>query len=122
MAPRKIGPDEHDKIGLIEVAVMARHKIGAECAAVSGDGRGHAETAVGVDIGCADKAFHQLVGDLIIFRQNLTRDIKRHAFGAVLFNRLDKPLRHMRKRCVPCDAGAVDAGVKQAIFKRQRFA
>ena len=69
MAPRRIGADQHQEIGLVDVLVATRHGVGAEAAAMAGDGGGHAEPRIGVDIGRADKAFHQLVGDVIVFGQ-----------------------------------------------------
>ncbi len=38
MAPRGIGADEDEQIGLVEILVAAGHGIGAEGAAMAGDG------------------------------------------------------------------------------------
>ena len=51
MAPGRVGADQHQQIGLVEVLVAAGHGVGAEGAAMAGDGRGHAQPRIGVDIG-----------------------------------------------------------------------
>ena len=67
MAPGGVGANEHDQVGFIEVPVGSGHSIGAEGAAVTGDGGGHAQSRIGIDVGRAEKAFHQLVGNVVIF-------------------------------------------------------
>ena len=37
MAPGRVGADQHQKIGLVEIFIAARHRVGAEGAAVAGD-------------------------------------------------------------------------------------
>ena len=46
-------------------------RIGTEGALVCRHRRGHAQPRIGVDISAADKALHQLVGDVIILGQQL---------------------------------------------------
>ena len=79
MAPGGVRADEHDQIGLIEILIDSRHGVGAESARWPGDRRRHAEPRIGVDIGRADEALHQLVGDVIILGQQLAREIERDA-------------------------------------------
>jgi hypothetical protein len=43
MAPGRVGADQHEQVGLVEVLVTAGHGIGAEGAAMAGDGGRHAE-------------------------------------------------------------------------------
>ena len=38
MAPGRVGADQHQKIRLVEIFIAARHRVGAEGAAVAGDG------------------------------------------------------------------------------------
>ena len=38
MAPGRVGADQHQQIRLVEILVAAGHRVGAECAAVAGDG------------------------------------------------------------------------------------
>ena len=83
MAPGEIGADQHDEVGLLEILVAARHGVRAEGAPVAGDRRGHAQAGVGVDIGRADEALHQLVGDVIVLDQQLAGDIEGDAVGAM---------------------------------------
>ena len=77
MAPRRVRANQQDQIGLIEILVIARHRVGPESALVAGDGGGHAEPRIGIDIGRADEAFHQLVGDVIVLGQQLTGNVER---------------------------------------------
>ena len=44
--------------------------------AMAGDGGGHAEPGVGVDVAGADEALHQLVGDVVVLGQELAGDIE----------------------------------------------
>ena len=76
VAPGEIGADQHDQIGELQILVAAGHRVGAEGPAVAGDRRGHAEARIGVDIGRADEALHQLVGDVIVLGQKLAGDVE----------------------------------------------
>ena len=67
MAPGEIGAGQNDEIGEFQIFVDARHGVRAKRTAVARDRRGHAKTGIGVDIGRADKALHQFVGDVIVF-------------------------------------------------------
>ena len=71
MAPRRIRADEHDQIGFIEVLIDARDYVGAEGATMTCDRRSHAQPRIGVDVGRAEEAFHQLVGDVIVLGEQL---------------------------------------------------
>ena len=84
MAPGEVRADQHDEIGLLEILVAAGHRVGAERALVAGDRRGHAQPRVGVDVGRADEALHQLVGDVVVLGQQLAGDVEGDAVGAVL--------------------------------------
>ena len=76
MAPGGVGADQNDEIGVVEILIGARHGVGAEGAAMAGDRRRHAQPRIGVDIGRADEALHQLVGDVIILGQQLAGQIE----------------------------------------------
>jgi hypothetical protein len=95
MAPRRVRADEHDKVGLVEIGIDPRHRVGAEGAAMARDRRGHAQARVGIHVGGADEAFHQLVGDIVILREELPGEIERDRIGPVL---LDDPLEAGRDR------------------------
>ena len=43
MAPGGVRADQDEKVGVIEILVAAGHHVLAEGAAVTGDGRGHAQ-------------------------------------------------------------------------------
>ena len=93
MAPGEIGADQHDKIGEFQILVAAGHRVGAEGAAMAGDRRRHAQARIGVDIGRADEALHQLVGDVIVLGQQLAGDVEGDRVRAVLGDRLARTSR-----------------------------
>jgi len=62
MAPSGVRPDQQDQIRCF-------HNIFAKGTNMGGNRAGHAQAAVGIDIGAADEALHQLVGDIIILGQ-----------------------------------------------------
>jgi len=76
MAPGHVGSREHDEIGLVEVFIIARRDVFAERAAVARYRRRHAQARIGVDVGRADEAFHELVGDVVVFGEQLPGDVK----------------------------------------------
>ena len=112
VAPGEVRADQHHEIGQFQVLVQPRHGVGAEGAAVAGDGGGHAKPRIGVDIGRADEALHQLVGDVVVLGQQLARDIEGHRIRAVLGDRLRKtaarpgPARRPSRRSAPSMRGA----------------
>ncbi len=93
MAPGGVGAGEHDQVGEIEIGIGAGHGVGAEGALVARDRRGHAEPGIGVDIGRAEKALHQLVGDVIILGQQLAGEIEGDRVGSVALDDAAKAVR-----------------------------
>jgi hypothetical protein len=71
VAPSGVRPHKHQEVRLVEILITARHRIRPEGPAVAGDGRRHAQLRIGVDIGGANEALHQLVGGVIIFGEQL---------------------------------------------------
>ena len=84
MAPCEVAADQHDQIGKLQILVIAGNHVAAEGAAVAGDAGRHAQAGIGVDIGAADEAFHQLVGDVVVFGQQLAGDVEGDRIRAVL--------------------------------------
>ena len=72
------------QIGQFQILIGAGHRVGAEGALVPRHGRGHAEPGIGVDVGRADEALHQLVGDVVILGQQLARDVEGNGLAAML--------------------------------------
>ena len=101
MTPGGVRADQYDQIGLVEILIGAGHRVGAEGAAMAGDRRRHAQPRIGVDIGRADEALHQLVGDVIILGQQLAGQIEGDRIRPVLVNRVREPVRDAIKRAVP---------------------
>ena len=125
MTPGRIGADQHDEIGAVEILIASRHDIGAEGALVSGDRRGHAEPRIGVDIGRADEALDELVGRVIILGQQLAGEIEGDSLRPMRVDHALKSSRDMAERFVPARATQFRAGadhrMQQSPFERQRF-
>ena len=127
MAPRRVGADQHQQVGLVEILVAAGHGIGAERAAVTGDRRRHAQARIGIDVGAADEPLHQLVGDVIVLGQQLPGKIKRHRARAVALDDVRKAMRDMVERVAPGDPfhgalAAADHRIEQPVCQAERFA
>ena len=127
MAPRRVGADQHQQIGLVEIFVAAGHGVGAEGAAMAGDRGRHAQPRIGIDIGAADESLHQLVGDVIVLGQHLPGQIERDRVRAVARDDVRKAMRDMVERVAPGhplhDAlAAADHRIEQAVLKTQGFA
>lgn len=101
VAPRGVGADQHDQVGRFQVVVADRHQVFAEGALVPGHGRRHAQPRVGVDVGAADEALHQLVGEVVVLGQQLAGDVERDGVRAVFVDDAAKTLRDGIERRVP---------------------
>jgi hypothetical protein len=122
VTPCQVRADEHDQIGQLQVFITARHRVAAESPLVAGDGGGHAQTRIGIDVGRADEAFHQFVGDVIIFGQQLAGDIERNRVRAVLRDCPIEALGNIIKRLIPIGLLPLHKRMKQPAIKRQRLA
>ena len=122
MTPGRVRTDQHDEIGSIEVFVTHRDDVFAKCALVPGYRRRHAEPRVGVDIGAAHVALHELVGDVIVFGQQLARHIERHGFRAMLADAVAECVGDSRDGGVPGRAFTAHLRVQQPIFEPDRLA
>ena len=83
VAPGGIAADQDDQVGVLEVLIDAGDDVFPEGSDVAGDRGRHAQARIGVDIGAADEAFHQLVGDIVVLGQALAGDIEGHAVRPV---------------------------------------
>ena len=127
MAPRRVGADQHQEVGLVEIVIAARHGVGAEGAAVAGDRGSHAQPRIGIDIGAADEPLHQLVGDVIVFGEKLPGQIERHRVRTVALDDMGEAMRDMVERVAPGhpfhDAlAAADHRMEQPVLMAQGFA
>ena len=100
MAPRSVRTDQQDQVRFIEIVISARHHVLAERTVMRSDCARHAQPRIGVDIATADEAFHQLVGDVIIFGEQLTRHIEGDAVRPVLGDAGLHPFRNLVQRVV----------------------
>ena len=127
MAPRRVGADQHQQVGLIEIVIAAGHGVGAEGAAVAGDRGRHAQPRIGIDIGAADKSLHQLVGDVIVFGQKLSGQIERDRVRTVALDDVGETMRDMVERVAPGHAlhdalAAADHRMQQPVLEPEGFA
>ncbi len=98
MGPGGVGAHQHHQVGMLNVLVAARNNVLPEGALVTHHRRGHAEPGVGVDIGRPDKAFHQLVGGVVILGQQLAGGIKGHRLRPVgVDDRLETATRRLQR-------------------------
>ena len=84
--------------------------------------RGHAEAGVGVDVGRADEALHQLVGDVVVLGQQLARAVDRDAVRAVRVDRGAEARGDQVEGLVPAGVAAVDARGEQAVLEAEGLA
>jgi hypothetical protein len=115
VAPGGIGADENQQIRLIDVIVAAWHDVLAKSADMAGDGRGHAQSRVGIDICGTNKTFHQFVGDVVVFAQELAGAVDGDGIRAVFGNGGDEFFRNQIERFIPVGFTATDGGMCQAI-------
>ena len=121
VAPREVRADEDDEVGLLQILVGLGYGVGAEGALVAGDRGGHAEARIGVDVGRADEALHQLVGDVIVLGEDLAGDVEGDGIRAVLADGGAELLGDQIEGVVPIGAGAGDLGVGEAALVGQRL-
>ncbi len=121
MTPRQIGSDQHQHIGLFQILITGRHGITAESALVAGHRRGHAQPRVGVDVGRADVALHQLIGDIVVLRHQLAGHIKGDRVRTMLIDGLAQSRRDMSQGGVPFDRFATNAGAGQPPLMADGF-
>ena len=112
--PGGVRSHQHHQVGLLNVFVAARDNVFAKGALVAHHRRGHAEPGVGVDIGRADKALHQLVGGVVILGQQLAGGIKGHRLRPMFFNNLPQPRTRDIQRLLPAHRLVVHLRVQQA--------
>ena len=122
VAPRGVGADQHDQVGLIEILVAARHRVGAKRPAVGRHGARHAQPRIGVDVGRADEALRELVGDVVILGEELPGEVEGNRFRAVFLGDRAELSHDRVEGRIPRDLRAVDLRVKQAVVQRQGLA
>ena len=121
MAPCGVGANQNDEVRLADILIVVRHCIAAERAFVPRHGRSHAQARIRIDIGAADVAFHELVGDVIVFREELTRDVERHRIRATFINEPGENRRDFRQGFVPAGAPSANLRVQQPAVQVERF-
>src|SRR3546814_15217254 len=89
---------------------------------MTGNSAGHAEPGVCVYVRRPNEALHQLVGDIIILRQQLAGNIEGHTVRPVTGNSVGKALGHLTDRPVPAYAPPPDFRIEYASFEPYRFA
>ena len=89
----RVGACDENAVGVVDVLVAGRRRIGAQRGLVACDRRGHAQPRVGVDVVGADQRPRQFVEYVIVLGQKLARDVERHAVRAVRINDPGEPVR-----------------------------
>ena len=122
VAPGEVGAHQHHQIRLVEIFIGARHRICAKRAFMASNGGGHAKARVGIDIGGADEAFDELVGDVIVLCQKLTGDIEGDGVWAVLFCGLLEAVSDQLQRVIPLGFTSMDQRRAETVAKTDRLA
>ena len=100
--------------------VRAGRAVGAQRLLVTRSRAGHAQPRIGIDIAAADKAFHQLIGGVVILGENLPGNINGNRIRAVF---IDHPLEltgDFVQRRIPACPLSGDLWIQQPIFKTDR--
>ena len=84
MGEGRIGADDEDAVGVVDVLVAARRRIGAQRLLVAGHRAAHAQARVAVDVVGADQALGELVEDVVVLGQQLAGDVEADRVRAVL--------------------------------------
>ena len=86
----------------------------SEGALVAGDGAGHAEAGVAVDISGTEEALGEFIRGVIVLRQQLAGDVEGDAVGPVGCDGFGEFFRDQFDRRVPERAFAADFGAASA--------
>ena len=86
---------------MVDVFVARRRGVRSQGLLVSRDRGRHAQPRVGVDVVGADQPLGQLVEDIVVLSQKLTRNIETDAVGAVCAYRVGEAIGEMIERLVP---------------------
>ncbi len=121
MRPGIVGTRNHNQLCGLHVFIAYRHRIGTEGALLGRHCRRHAKPRICIDIGAADKTFHQLVGDVIILGQDLAGNVKSHRIRPMLGDDAFKFFSDAIQRNLPRGALPADLRVKQAPCMFQRI-
>ncbi len=84
VAPGGVGAGDEESVAVVDVFVGDRRGVGTERGLVAGDGGGHAEAGVGVDVVGAEKAFDDFIGEIIFLSEALAGDVEGDGIGAVI--------------------------------------
>src|SRR3569833_321534 len=84
MAPGSVGADQDDQVREVQILIAGRNDIFPKGALVSRDRRSHAQPRIRVDVGAADVALHQLVGDVVVLGEKLSGDVKGNRIRTML--------------------------------------
>ena len=117
MAPGRVAADQDQQVGLLQIFIAAGHDVAAEGALVAGHAGGHAQPRIGVDIGGADEALHQLVDDVVVLGEQLTGDVEGDRIRPVLPDDLAETVGHMVERGIPAHRLPVDHGLEQTALR-----
>ncbi len=145
MRPRRVAAHDEQAVGVLQVVVAGRRRVGAQRLLVAGHGAAHAQARVGVDVVGADQALGELVEDVVVLGQQLAGHIEADRVRAVVADHLRELAggvvergvpRHRggrfcaRGRCMGCSsrvcrvtvALAVRCSVEPLVHSRPKFA
>ena len=92
MCPRRVAAHHEQAIGVVYVVVTSGGRIGSQRLFVTRYGAAHAQAGISVDVIRSHQAFDELVENVIIFGQQLTRNIKTNRIRPMFTNDAGKSI------------------------------
>src|SRR5207244_12412299 len=111
-----------DQIGPCQVLIAPRYQVTAKCAPVARDRGRHAETGVGVNLGAANEALHELVGDVVVFGEKLPRYVEGDRVGTMTLDRIVEATSHAGQCLVPTNLPVMNVRVQKASVEARGIA
>ena len=115
MALRRVGADQDNEVGGIEIVVTTGRAIGAKAAAVAGHRRTHAKPRVGIEIVAAQSTLQQLVGDVVVLGEELAGSVDGQPLGPLLRQGGPDAIHQQPKGPLPTDRSKrlIEAGAPE---------
>ena len=103
VAVGRVGADQEDQIGMVEVVVTTGRAIGSEAAGISGHRRTHAQAGIGIEVVAAQGPLEQLVGHVVVLGEELTGAVDRQTLWSLLLQRGSDARHQEFKGPLPAD-------------------
>ncbi len=119
--PGGIGTGENHQVRQLQIFIAAGHHVFAKGALMSHHRTAHAQAGIGIDVGAANKPFHQFIGHVIVFGEQLAGHIEGHRIRAVFIDNTTEPVGHFIQGAIPGNYLPIHFWLQQAILIAQGF-